>query len=141
MPQSKRSKRASAREYTNLVADVRELKPRHEPLSLRRYWKLGGKVSQMGSQYGDGRVSQLAEDTGCSAGLLYVCQLFRKLWSKKSDLERVIKRGLLFGHIRALCHRKLTSQEREKLEQYVAKHRPTVTDFHQYVSKRVKGRK
>ena len=125
MPEHKPSKRPSAREYENLLADVRELKSRHEPLSLRRYWRLGGKVSKLGSQYGEGRVSQLAEDTGCSAALLYVCQQFRKLWPRKADLERVMKKGLLFGHIRALCHRKLTHRERQKLEGYVAKHKPS----------------
>jgi len=112
-----------------LVADVVKLWPKHKPRPLKRYWTIGGKMMGLDPTYGDRQVSELAETVGCGQVILYESLRFRKLWPRKADLDRVVKRGLLFGHIRALSHSRLTPKQREVLERFVEKERPSIRAF------------
>jgi len=140
MSKSRPSERLSANQYQKLSAEVRKLKPKHGSIPLRRYWTLGGKVMQLGSRYGEDRVRKLAEGSGWGHAMLYACLRFRRFWPKNTDLDRVVKRGLTFGHIRALSHKKLTPREREKLERFVKKEQPSTRELVRKVRELTKGR-
>ena len=71
----------------------------------------------------------MADEVGWDRSMLYFCLRFRELWPAKKDLDRVTRRGLAFGHIRALLNRKLTARERERLELHVEKERPSVREL------------
>ena len=139
MPEDRREP-ISEVQYRKLAADVKKLKPKHEPLPLRRYWPLGGKVMQVGNEYGEKRIEKLSRNTEWSHEMLYACLRFRRLWPKRSDLDRVVRRGLLFGHIRALSHKRLTAKEREKLERYVESERPGIRALGEKVWELIRGR-
>lgn len=84
----------NVRDHARLVAEVKKLKPEHEPLSLRRYWRLGGKAMQLDRDYGRAQIQTLARETGCSKSVLYACLRFRQVYRKQSDLNRSVRRGL-----------------------------------------------
>ena len=84
-------------------------------------------------EYGHKEVELLADEVGWDRSMLYFCISFHEMWPTTKDLERVTRRGLLFGHIRALLHRKLTTKERERLERYVAKEKPSVRQLQEKV--------
>ena len=112
-----------------LVADVAKLRPKHEPQPLKRYWAIGGKMMKLDTTYGGSQISRFAKEVRLGQVMLYACLRFRNLWPKRTDLERVVKRGLLFGHIRELSHSRLTPKQRERLEQFIEKERPSIRAF------------
>ena len=125
--------------WKKLVADVMKLRPKQEPQPLRTYWAIGGKAMKLDPVYGSSQIRKLAEEVGWGHVMLYACLRFRKLWPKKADLERVEGRGLLFSHVKELSHSKLTLKQREKLERFVEKNRPSVRALREKVRKLIKG--
>ena len=115
--------------WKRLVADVVKLRPKHEPQPLKRYWTIGGKMMELDPSYGGSEISEFAKEVRLGQVMLYACLRFRKLWPKKTDLERVVRRGLLFGHVRELSHGRLTPKQRERLERFVEKESPSIRAF------------
>ena len=115
--------------WKKLVADVMKLRPKQEPESLRTYWAIGNKAMKLDPVYGDRQIRQLAEAVGWGHVMVYACLRFRTLWPEKADLERVEGRGLLFSHIKELSHSRLTPKQRERLERFVEKERPSIRAF------------
>lgn len=110
-----------------LVAGIKRLKPKPQRTPLKRYRDMGAQLDrQCEREYGHKEVELLADEVGWDRSMLYFCILFHRLWPTKEDLARVTRRGLVFGHIRALLNRKLTARERERLERYVGKERLSV---------------
>ena len=125
--------------WKKLVADVMKLRPKQEPQPLRTYWAIGDKATKLDPAYGDRQIRELAGAVGWGHVMVYACLRFRKLWPEKADLERVEERGLLFSHVKELSHSRLTQKQRERLERFVEKERPSVRALREKVRKLTKG--
>jgi len=124
---ARRTKKTSASYPGKLAADIKQLKPEPLQTPLKVYWDIGARLDQKARRrYGRQEVELVADRVGWDRSMLYFCILFHQLWPTKEELDRVTKRGLVFGHVRALLHRKLTARERERLERYVATERPSI---------------
>ena len=115
--------------WEKLVADVVKLRPKQEPESLRTYWAIGNRAMELDRPYGNSQIRELAEEVGWGHVMVYACLCFRRLWPEKADLERVEGRGLLFSHVKELSHSRLTPKQRERLERFVEKNRPSVREL------------
>jgi len=80
-------------------------------------------------------VEKLAERLGCHVSRLHLCRQFFELWPTKKDLRRLIKRGLLWSHVRTLMSHDLTPAKRERLERYVERQKPSVRELQEKVRK------
>ena len=125
--------------WKRLVADVVKLRPKQEPESLRTYWAIGNKAIELDRPYGNSQIRELAEEVGWGHVMVYACLRFRTLWPEKADLERVEGRGLLFSHIKELSHGRLTAKQRERLERFVEKERPSIRALRVKVRKLIEG--
>ena len=134
-------RKKSASPWDDLVADGKMLIPTHERPSLKEYWRFGGRATELGTEYGQGRVLEFAKDLGVSQGMVYACRKFRELWPTRADLDRVTRCGLLFSHIRELSHDCLMTKERKRLERYIEKEKPSVRALQEKVRKMTQGRR
>jgi len=125
--------------WKKLVADVVKLRPKQEPQPLQTYWAIGDKAITLDGPYGNGQICEFAKEVGWGYVMVYACLRFRTLWPEKADLERVEGRGLLFSHIKELSHGRLTPKQRERLERFVEKERPSVRELRAKVRKLIEG--
>jgi len=127
MTTARRATKSALPNLGKLAADIRRLKPEPQQTPLKVYWDIGARLDQKARRrYGRQEVELVADRVRWDRSMLYFCILFHRLWPTKEDLARVTRRGLVFGHIRALLNRKLTARERERLERYVGKERLSV---------------
>jgi len=111
MTTTRRAKTTSPPHLGKLAADIKQLKPEPQQTPLKRYWDMGAQLDrQCEREYGHKEVELLADEVGWDRSMLYFCLLFHQLWPTTKDLARVTRRGLAFGHVRALLHRKLTAR-------------------------------
>jgi len=131
--------RKSASRRDKPVADVAKPTLEHVGPSLRDYWEVGGEAMELPRTYGESQIRQFAKTRGITQGMVHACLKFRQLWPARTDLDRVVRRGLLFSHIRELSHDRLTPKQREGLERFVEKERPSIRAFRAKVRKLIKG--
>ena len=62
---------------------------------------------------------------------------FRKLWPTRNNLKELTEKGVLWTHVRALVHSRLSDRDREKLVGWIEKKGPTVKVLKQKVRKLV----
>ena len=138
MTTTRRAKKTSPPHLGKLAADIKQLKPEPQQTPLKIYWNIGARIDQKSRrQYGRQEVELVADRVGWDRSMLYFCVQFHRLWPTKEDLARVTRRGLVFGHIRALLNKKLTARQRDRLERCVATERLSVRGLQAKVRKLV----
>lgn len=128
------------RERRELVARLREQVSRLASPPLEIYWAIGDVLAGLDRPYGRNDIANLARVLRVGHTLLYDALRFRELWPRKADLRRAERRGLTFGHVRCLLHKKLSSGDREILERAVEKECLGMRALKERVQQAVAGR-